>query len=308
MQQAAPLDHHPPALWRRFVLTLAMIRFEHSIFALPFALTGALLAWRETGFPIAGVAARLGWIVLAMVGARSAAMAFNRVLDADIDSRNPRTRARHIPAGLLSRTFAWGFIAVSSALFFLAAGMLNELCLRLAPVALAVVFFYSWTKRFTSLSHLVLGFALGIAPAAAWIAIEGALDARILWLTAAVTLWTAGFDIIYSCQDYEFDRREGLFSLPARLGIAGALNLARLFHAGMLACLISLHISLSLGIPAALGIAAVAALLLWEHRLVRNDDLSRVDAAFFTLNGWVSVLFFAFWAADICLTFTRATT
>lgn len=302
MQQAAPLETNTPALWRRFVLTLEMIRFEHSVFALPFALTGALLAWRQTGFVTTGLAAKLGWIVLAMVGARSAAMAFNRVLDADIDGRNPRTKSRHIPAGLLSRTFAWGFIAVASATFFLAAGLLNDLCLRLAPVALAVVFCYSWTKRFTSLSHVVLGLALGIAPAAAWIAITGSLDARIVWLTAAVTLWTAGFDIIYSCQDYEFDQREGLFSLPARLGIGGALNVARVFHVGMLGCLIALHVALGLGIAAALGIAAVAALLLWEHRLVRNDDLSRVDAAFFTMNGWVSVIFFAFWAADILLT------
>jgi 4-hydroxybenzoate polyprenyltransferase len=301
MQQAAPLDMPPPARWRRFVLTLEMIRFEHSVFALPFALTGAMLAWRQTGFVTTGLAAKLGWIVLAMVGARSAAMAFNRVLDADIDGRNPRTKSRHIPAGLLSRTFAWGFIAAVSAVFFLAAGMLNDLCLRLAPVALAVVFCYSWTKRFTSLSHVVLGFALGIAPAAAWIAVAGSLDARIVWLTAAVTLWTAGFDIIYSCQDYEFDRREGLFSLPARLGIGGALNISRLFHSAMIGCLIALHLALGLGLPAALGIAAVAALLLWEHRLVRNDDLSRVDAAFFTMNGWVSVVFLAFWAADILL-------
>ena len=234
MQQAAPQETHSHPLWRRFVLTLEMIRFEHSVFALPFALTGALLAWRQTGFVSSGLGAKLGWITLAMIGARSAAMAFNRVLDADIDGRNPRTKARHIPAGLLSRTFAWGFIAAASAVFVLAAGMLNDLCLRLAPVALAVVFCYSWTKRFTALSHVVLGFALGIAPAAAWIAIAGSLDVRIIWLTAAVTLWTAGFDIIYSCQDYEFDQREGLFSLPARLGIGGALNLSRLFHAGMI--------------------------------------------------------------------------
>ncbi len=295
------MDTQTSALWRRFVLTLEMIRFEHSVFALPFALTGAMLAWRHTGFVTTDLAAKLGWILLAMVGARSAAMAFNRVLDADIDGRNPRTKSRHIPAGLLSRAFVWGFIAAAAALFFLAAGMLNDLCLRLAPVALAVVFCYSWTKRFTSLSHVVLGFALGIAPSAAWIAVAGSLDARIVWLTAAVTLWTAGFDIIYSCQDYEFDRREGLFSLPARLGIGGALNISRLFHAAMIGCLIALHLALGLGLPAALGIAAVAALLLWEHRLVRNDDLSRVDAAFFTMNGWVSVVFFAFWAADIFL-------
>lgn len=280
------------------MLTLEMIRFEHSVFALPFALTGALLAWRQAGYPAAGLWARLGWILVAMVTARSAAMAFNRVLDAAIDARNPRTRTRHIPAGLLSRSFAWGFIAVTSVLFLLAAGMLNALCLKLAPFALGVVFFYSWTKRFTSLSHVVLGFALGIAPAAAWIAISGSLDARIVWLTAAVTLWTAGFDIIYSCQDYEFDRREGLFSLPARLGIRGALGMARSFHVAMIVCLAALAFSLSLGPLAWAGVLAVAALLAWEHRLVHADDLSRVDAAFFTMNGWVSVLFFVFWAAD----------
>jgi len=301
MQQATSNLSPAPALWRRFVLTLEMIRFEHSIFALPFALTGALLAWRESGFATAGLAAKFGWILLAMISARSAAMAFNRVLDADIDARNPRTRGRHIPAGLLSRAFAWGVILFSCAVFMLSAGMLSPLCLKLAPVALGVVLFYSWTKRFTSLSHVVLGFALGIAPAAAWIAISGSLDARILWLTAAVTLWTAGFDIIYSCQDYEFDQREGLFSLPARLGISGALIVSRLFHVAMLCCLVALAWSLSLGVAAWLGIAAVAALLLYEHRLVRADDLSRVDAAFFTMNGWVSVLFFLFWAADIVL-------
>ncbi len=301
MQQANPTLTSAPALWRRFVLTLEMIRFEHSVFALPFALTGAMLAWRESGYVMTGLAAKLGWILLAMVSARSAAMAFNRVLDADVDARNPRTRARHIPAGMLSRSFAWGFIVIASVLFMLAAGMLNPLCLKLAPVALGVVLFYSWTKRFTSLSHVVLGFALGIAPAAAWIAIGGSLDPRILWLTAAVTLWTAGFDIIYSCQDYEFDRREGLFSLPARLGIAGALNVSRLFHIAMLGCLAALAVSLSLGLAAWIGIAAVAALLLYEHRLVHADDLSRVDAAFFTMNGWVSVLFFLFWASDVVL-------
>jgi 4-hydroxybenzoate polyprenyltransferase len=299
MQQAQQSAIARPNLWRRFVLTLEMIRFEHSVFALPFALTGALLAWRESGYASAGLAAKFGWIVLAMVGARSAAMAFNRVLDADIDARNPRTRMRHIPAGILSRAFAWSFIFASAAVFILAAGMLNPLCLKLAPAALAVLFFYSWTKRFTSFSHLVLGFALGIAPSAAWIAMTSALDPRIIWLTAAVTLWTAGFDIIYACQDYEFDTREGLFSLPARLGIPGALRVARLFHLGMILCLNSLAASLGLGWVAYAGIAVVAALLLWEHRLVKDDDLSRVDAAFFTMNGYVSLLFFAFLAAEI---------
>ncbi len=284
--------------WRRIRLTLEMIKFEHSVFALPFALTGALLAVREG---VAGVNLwrQFAWIVVAMVGARSAAMAFNRLIDADIDGRNPRTKSRHIPAGLLSTGFSWGFVAASSLLFVLAAYDLNTLCFRLAPVALAVIFTYSFTKRFTSFSHLVLGFALGIAPAAAWIAMRGSLDPRILWLTAAVTFWTAGFDIIYSCQDFEFDSDAGLFSLPRRLGVAGALLVSRLLHAAMLACLLALVYSLRLGALSLVGIAVVAALLIYEQSLVKPDDLSRVNAAFFTMNGYVSVLFFLFWAADI---------
>jgi 4-hydroxybenzoate polyprenyltransferase len=290
-----------PKFLQRIRLTLEMIKFEHSVFALPFALTGALLAWRDAGFPRELLWAKLAWIVLAMVAARSVAMAFNRVLDADIDARNPRTQARHLPAGLLSRRFAWGFIAFWAAVFFLAAGGLNSLCLKLAPLALAIVMFYSFTKRFTSLAHLVLGFSLGIAPAAAWIAMRGSLDPRILWLTAAVTLWTAGFDIIYACQDYAFDVQSELYSIPRRLGIPGALWLARVLHLGMLACLVALIRSFGLGPTAAAGIVAVAGLLLWEHRLVRADDLSRIDAAFFTMNGYVSVIFFLFWATDIFL-------
>src|SRR4051794_24578188 len=276
-------------------LTLEMIKFEHSVFALPFALTGALLAIRDEGFATQGLGWKILWIVVAMVSARSAAMAFNRLLDADIDGRNPRTKMRHIPAGLLGKGFGWAFVAGSSLVFCAAAWALNRLCLQLAPLALAIVMVYSFTKRFTSFSHVVLGFALGIAPAAAWIAIRASLDPRILWLTAAVTFWTAGFDIIYSCQDYEFDAREGLFSVPRRLGIAGALWIARLFHLGMLACLLALVQAFSLGPVAMAGVGVVAALLLWEHRLVHADDLSRVDAAFFTVNGWVSVLFFLFW-------------
>jgi 4-hydroxybenzoate polyprenyltransferase len=287
--------------WSKVRLALEMIRFEHSVFALPFALTGALLALREAGFPTQGLGPRLVWIVAAMVGARSAAMAFNRVLDADLDARNPRTSSRHLPAGLLSRGFAWGFVAAASALFMFAAAALNRLCFLLSPVALTVVFFYSFTKRFTALSHLVLGLALGISPAAAWLAVAGSLDARILWLTAAVMFWTAGFDIIYSCQDYEFDVDAGLFSLPRRLGVGGALVVARGFHALMILCLAALAASFRLGPLSLAGAGVVAALLVWEHRLVKADDLSRVDAAFFTVNGCVSVLFFMFWAADILL-------
>ena len=283
--------------WKRLRLTLEMIKFEHSLFALPFALTGALLAVRDAGYRVEPV--KFAWIILAMVAARSAAMAFNRLLDAEIDGRNPRTRARHIPAGLLSKTFTWGFVVASSAVFVGAAGALNRLCLILAPLALAVVFFYSFTKRFTAFSHLVLGFALGIAPAAAWIAIQGRLDPAILWLTAAVMFWTAGFDIIYSCQDYEFDTDTGLFSLPARLGIAGALRVARLFHLAMVFCLVALLYSFDLNWLALAGVAATAGVLIYEHRLVKPDDLSRVNMAFFNLNAYVSVLFFVFWAADI---------
>jgi 4-hydroxybenzoate polyprenyltransferase len=286
-------------LWKRLYLTLDMIKFEHSVFALPFALTGALLGFRESGYQTPEIRVKLLWIVVAMVGARSAAMAFNRLVDSEIDGRNPRTKMRHLPSGLLSRGFGWGFVAAASLIFVLAAGQLNQLCLRLAPLALGVVFFYSFTKRFTSFSHLVLGFSLGMAPAAAWIAVRGSLDLRILWLTAAVTFWTAGFDIIYSCQDYEFDTAEGLWSVPRVLGIAGALRFARLLHMAMVLSLAALIRSLHLGLLALAGVAAILALLVYEHSLVKPHDLSRVNAAFFTMNGYVSVLFFLFWAADI---------
>ena len=287
------------ALLRPIRLTLEMIKFEHSVFALPFALTGMLLAIREDGWSQRQLGSKLGWIVVAMVAARSAAMAFNRIADASIDARNPRTRMRAIPAGLLSRPFTLGFVAASSALFLLAASRLNDLCLKLAPAALALILLYSYTKRFTSFSHLILGFCLGIAPAAAWIAVRGRLDPPILLLTAAVTLWTAGFDIIYSCQDYDFDRHERLHSLPARIGIGPALRVSRLLHVAMVGLLLWLSAALALGPISIAGIAAVAALLAYEHSLVKPHDLSRVNAAFFTVNGCVSVLFFVFWAADV---------
>jgi 4-hydroxybenzoate polyprenyltransferase len=288
-------------LWYRLRLTLDMIKFEHSVFALPFALTGALLAFRQNGFDSHGIWRQLLWIVVAMVAARSAAMAFNRVIDAEIDARNPRTRMRHLPAGLLSPGFTWGFVVAASLLLFFAAFELNPLCLRLAPLALAVVFFYSYTKRFTTFSHLVLGLSLGIAPAAAWIAVRGSLDPRILLLTAAVMFWTAGFDVIYSCQDYDFDCQEGLWSVPRVLGIAAALRLARLLHLLMVASLLALVYTLHVGALAVAGVVAIVALLIYEHSLVKPGDLSRVNAAFFTMNGYVSVLFFLFWAADIFL-------
>jgi 4-hydroxybenzoate polyprenyltransferase len=297
-------------IWKRLRLTLDMIRFEHSVFALPFALTGALLAWRDigeqaaAGHPVASAwrfPGTLLWIIAAMVCARSAAMAFNRLVDARIDARNPRTRMRHLPAGALSRGFTWAFVAAASALFVVAAGQLNPLCLRLSPVALGIVFFYSFTKRFTSFSHLVLGFSLGIAPTAAWIAVRGSLDPRILWLTAAVTCWTAGFDVIYSCQDYEFDCAERLFSVPRVLGIARGLRVAQALHLAMVVCLLVLVRSLRLGALSLAGVASIAGLLVYEHSLVKPNDLSKVNAAFFTMNGYVSVLFFVFWAADIFL-------
>ena len=288
-------------IWYRLRLTLEMIKFEHSIFALPFALTGALLAFRQNGFATAGIWRQVLWIVVAMVAARSAAMAFNRAIDAQIDGRNPRTRMRAIPAGLLSIEFTWCFTIAASLLLFFAAFELNPLCLRLAPLALAIVFFYSYTKRFTTFSHLVLGLSLGIAPAAAWIAVRGSLDPRILLLTAAVMFWTAGFDVIYSCQDYDFDREEGLWSVPRALGIAGALRVAKLLHVLMVVCLLALVYTLHVGALAIAGVGAIVALLVYEHSLVKPNDLSRVNAAFFTMNGYVSVLFFLFWAADIFL-------
>ncbi len=277
-------------------LTLEMIKWEHSVFALPFALCGAMLA--AGGFPTAH---QLIWIVVAMIGARSAAMAFNRLADASIDAANPRTRTRALPAGHLSPVFVGTFVVISSAIFILAASQLNRLTLWLSPVALAVLLLYSYTKRFTRWSHLVLGFALGIAPAAAWIAVRGSLDWRILLLTAAVTFWVGGFDVLYACQDFEFDRDTGLHSIPRYLGIRRALWVARAFHVIMLALLIALLWSFGLGKLAVAGVGVVAALLVYEHSLVSSDDLSKLNAAFFTMNGVISVLFFVFVAGDLLL-------
>jgi 4-hydroxybenzoate polyprenyltransferase len=287
------------SFWRRLRLTLEMIKFEHSVFALPFALTAAMLAWRESGFRTEGLGWRLLWIVVAMVSARSAAMTFNRILDADIDRRNRRTASRALPAGLLTVRFAWVFTLISTLVFFWASQQLGRLCLALAPVALAIIFTYSYAKRFTMLAHLWLGLALGIAPAAAWIAIRGTLDTRILFLTAAVMFWTAGFDVIYACQDFEFDCAEGLCSIPRRFGVKNALLIARALHVGMVACLLFLVFAFNLGAISLLGVGAVITLLAYEHGLVKPNDLSRVNAAFFTVNGYVSLLFFAFWTVDI---------
>ena len=268
--------------------TLEMIKIEHTLFALPFALLGAALAAR--GLPTAW---QLLWITLAMAGARSAAMAFNRIADRKYDAANPRTSGRAIPAGLLSVRFAWAFTLVSSALFFVAAAMLNRLTLLLAPVALASVLLYSYTKRFTSLSHLALGWCLCIAPTGAWVAVRGAIDSPVpLLLSLVVLLWTAGFDVLYACQDYDFDRRTGLRSIPARVGIRAALRISRLLHAGAFAALVSLYLTTTPGALALAGVVATGALLVYQHSLVRADDLSRLDAAFFTTNAFLSVILF----------------
>lgn len=283
---------------RNIRTTLEMIKIEHTLFALPFAFLGAVLA--AGGLPTARQAL---WITLAMVGARSAAMAFNRIADRAYDAANPRTATRAIPAGQLSLPFAWVFTAASAALFFLAAAMLNGLTLLLAPVALASVLLYSYTKRFTALSHVVLGWCLSIAPTGAWVAVRGALDSPVpLLLSLVVLLWTAGFDVLYACQDYDFDRRAGLRSIPARVGVERALWVSRLLHAGAFAALVGLYFLTGLGALALAGVLATGALLVYQHSLVRADDLSRLDAAFFTTNAFVSVILLATFGAAVFLT------
>jgi 4-hydroxybenzoate polyprenyltransferase len=287
----------------RLRTVLEMIKFEHSVFALPFALTGALLAARATHQPPHGWPSlrQILWIVLAMVAARSAAMTMNRIADLRYDSENPRTKQRALVTGAISLQFAWVFTLVAVALFFVAAWQLNPLALKLSPLALAILFFYSYTKRFTHWSHLFLGFALGISPAAAWIAITGSLDVRMLILCAAVTLWVGGFDVLYACQDIDYDRRAGLYSVPKRFGIAGALLIARAMHIGLVGLLCWLAYSFALPWPAWAGIAVVAALLTYEHSLVKSSDLSRLDAAFFTMNGYISISFLLFWGAAVAV-------
>lgn len=276
--------------------TLEMIKWEHSVFALPFALTGAVLA--ANGWP---TAMQLLWIVVCMVTARSAAMAFNRWADADLDATNPRTAMRAIPAGLLSRGFVGAFTIAMAVLFVFAASRLNRLTFALSPVALAIVLSYSYMKRFTRWSHIVLGLALGIAPAAAWIAVRGSLDARILVLTAAVLFWVAGFDVLYACQDAEHDRRTGLRSIPQSLGLEKAFGMARAMHGIMLLLLVWLLHLFHLGAIAWWGLVVVMLLLFYEHSLISPRDMRRLNAAFFTLNGIISVLFFCFIAVAVTL-------
>ncbi|HXR37862.1 MAG TPA: UbiA-like polyprenyltransferase [Terracidiphilus sp.] len=276
--------------------TLEMIKWEHSIFALPFALTAVLLA--AHGLPAGRI---ILWILVAMVAARSSAMAFNRWADAELDAANPRTRTRAIPAGLLSRQFVFGFTCIAALIFVLATAQLNPLTLYLSPVALVVLLGYSYLKRITRWSHLGLGLALGLAPAAAWIAVRGALDFRILVLSAAVTLWAGGFDVLYACQDFDHDRSAGLHSLPQAVGIAGAFFGARAMHLAMLALLAWFGILFNFRVIGWLGIAAVALLLAYEHSLVSPRDLRRLNAAFFTMNGVIATVFLAFVAADLWL-------
>lgn len=274
--------------------TLEMIKFEHSVFALPFALTGALLA--RSGWP---EGREIFWIIVAMVAARTAAMTFNRLADLRFDAQNPRTRTRALVTGELSPQFATGVTAIACAVLVLAAAQLNPLAFRLSPVAIAVLLGYSFTKRFTVFSHLFLGICLGMAPPAAWIALRGDLDRSVLLLGAAVALWVAGFDLIYACQDVEFDRAAGLHSFPGRFGVSAALKLSAALHGGTLLLLLVVARIAGLGWIALAGLAAVAALLAYEHSLVKPHDLSRVNAAFFTVNGYISVLFFVTWAADL---------
>jgi len=290
-----------PGLWAKTRTTLEMIKWEHSIFALPFALTAVLLAanglpgWRLV-MPM-----KVAWILVAMVSARSAAMAFNRWADADLDAVNPRTKSRAIPAGLLSREFVLGFTVLAVAVFLVACAELNWLALWLAPIALVVLLGYSYLKRVTRWSHLGLGLALGLAPAAAWIAVRGSLDLRILVLTAAVALWAGGFDVLYACQDYEHDRATGLHSLPQAVGIPAAFWTARAMHLAMLGLLVWFGGLFQFRTVGWLGVGAVGLLLAYEHSLVSPGDLRRLNAAFFTMNGVIAMVFLGFVAGDLWL-------
>jgi 4-hydroxybenzoate polyprenyltransferase len=284
------------AVFRSLGTTLEMIKWEHSVLTLPFGLTGAVLAAR--GIPSGW---KLLWIAVALVAARSAAMAFNRLADHHIDAANPRTKMRALPAGHLSRPFVLLFVLVSSAVFAAASWQLNRLAFYLCPVALAVILLYSYTKRFTRWSHLVLGLAMGIAPAGGWVAVRGTLDPPILLLTAAVIFWGGGFDVLYACQDYDFDCAADVHSVPKYFGIARSLWIARVFHLITLVLLATLIYVLQLGPIAMAGVVVVALLLAYEHSLVSANDLSKLNAAFFTMNGIISMIFLFFVTADFLL-------
>ncbi len=286
-----------PGFLSKLKTTLDMIKFEHTLFALPFAFLSAVLAanglpeWRQ-----------ILWITVAMVGARSAAMTFNRIADRDIDAENPRTKNRELPSGKLSIGFAWAFLFVSIAVFLIAAYSLNWLTFALSPVALISVLGYSYAKRFTAFAHLLLGWALAISPTAAWIAVRGTIDSEVpLLISLLVLMWTAGFDVMYACQDFEFDKRTGLRSIPARYGIKNSLWIARLFHFQAFVVLLLLYAVTDLGWLALGGVFAVGALLVYQHTLVKSNDLSRMNAAFFTTNAFVSVILFATFGGAVFL-------
>ena len=287
---------------QRLKITLEMIKIEHTLFALPFAFLGATLAARDLPpQPASYWLSKLLWITLAMIGARSAAMTFNRIADRAIDAANPRTAMRALPAGLLDLKFAVVFAILSSALFLLAASQLNRLTLILSPIALGSVLTYSYTKRFTFLSHLILGWCLAIAPSGAWIAIQGRLTLVPVLLSLSVMLWTAGFDVLYACQDYDFDKLTGLHSIPRRFGISRALWIARGIHAVMFASLVAFFLNAQLGWLGMVGVIATGALLVYQHSIVKANDLSRLNAAFFTTNAFVSVILFVTMASDVFL-------
>ncbi|MCM2264041.1 MAG: 4-hydroxybenzoate octaprenyltransferase [Desulfuromonadales bacterium] len=282
--------------WTKVVTLLEMIKFSHTVFAFPFALMGATLAALASGRP--PTAAQVGWICLAMVGARTAAMGLNRIIDARIDAQNPRTANRPLPAGKVTLTESWLMVVVAIVLLLVAAAMLNPLCLALAPVAVGFFVLYAYCKRFTAFAHVVLGLCLAAAPVGAWIALRGDIDWPVLVLGAAVLLWVAGFDIFYALQDVEFDKTKGLHSIPVRFGVKNAILLGKLLHGGMIALLLLIPFGLPLGWLYFAGIAVISALIAYEHQLVKPHDLSRLNAAFFNMNGYISVTIFFFTLAD----------
>ena len=275
---------------------LEMIKFSHTVFAFPFALMGATLAGMTSGSVPTFM--QILWICLAMVGARSSAMGLNRIIDARIDSENPRTAMRHIPAGIITQFEAWLFVAVSVAVLLVSAWMLNPLCLKLSPIALLFLVLYSYCKRFTFLAHIVLGVCLAAAPVGAWIALRGDIGWPAIVVGLAVLFWVAGFDIFYALQDLEFDKSKGLYSIPSRFGVDRSLKIVRVFHIIMILLLLLLLQLPGLGWIYFTGVIVVAGLLVYEHRLVKTDDLSRLDAAFFNMNGYISVLIFCFTLVD----------
>ncbi len=284
------------AVWSKVGTLLEMIKFSHTVFAFPFALMGATLAALASGR--APTLAQVLWICLAMVGARTAAMGLNRIIDARIDAQNPRTASRPLPAGKVTLVESWLLVSGAVGLLLLAAAMLNPLCLMLAPVALGCFVLYAYCKRFTAMAHLVLGLCLAAAPVGAWIALRGDVGWPVMVLGAAVLLWVAGFDIFYALQDVDFDRRAGLHSIPVRLGVKNAILLGKLLHGGMISLLLFLPLGLPLGWLYYVGIAVISTLIAYEHQLVKPHDLSKLDAAFFNMNGYISVTIFLFTLAD----------